>query len=892
MINSLRGTTSRFALAVIALCAATQAFAADGQTAPAAPIASDAPQTADSGAAPTDAPSSDIIVTGSRAALRAATAEKRDADNFVETLHANDVGKLPDQNVAEAVKRLPGLSVANDQGEGRYVVIRGIDPSLINVTLNGQTLPAPEPDGRVVKLDDLPSAMIQSVVVTKSLLASQDANAIGGEVNVRTKTAFDSKAPFFFDARGAIGLYGLNKKSPYEVDGTIGGRFGAGETFGAVLSVNYSRRPIESENFQGSSDWTHSIGGVFVPAGGGYRDYSPLRTRLGIVGNFDWRPSDDVKLYIRSSFSKYQDHETRDQNLLAITDFSGGLSSLKAAPTILVRHREEDDNTKSVTLGGDFNIGGGKLSMSGGWTRAEKTDPIRSEFTFTGPTVTVTYDPSTYPYTLVPNGAAAGIFADPTKFVQSKLKAEHRFTFERIWQGRVDYSHPLAIGTDSSFQIGFKYLDRHKNDDHDLTSYKSTKNANWTLDTVGFLGDSDFYNGQFNFGQRIDWNKAQAYLIAHPNVATFDYAGNLSGSLAPDYDVKERILAGYAMVTLKFGNLTIIPGLRVENTRDQTAAKIVGPAITKIGKAITTDAAYAAALAANNAFNARASNSYTDWFPGLNVKFEAMPNLLLRGAVTTSIGRPNYSTLAPFITVTPNDPNPATVLAGNPFLKPYKAVNFDAAIEYYPTKDSLFSAGFFYKDIKNPVYQIGHKGIANPGDIPGASLADYPTIDLTQYTNMDKEFIGGVELNAQTQFTGLSGFLSGFGISANYTHIWGHATGPGFRAGAIPLAYQSHDLGNVSLFYEKYGLTARLAFNYRSAFSDVVGTSAATDSWWDSQGQLDLHVGLQVTPQYTIYVDAANLTDSPWRHYQGSKDFLVEREHYGSTYRIGVQLHF
>jgi TonB-dependent receptor len=902
----LRDTTSRFALAAIALCVATPAFATDGQTAAASSAPSDAPQAADGGAAATDAPPTDIIVTGSRAALRAATAEKRDADNFVETLHANDVGKLPDQNVAEAVKRLPGLSVANDQGEGRYVVIRGIDPSLVNVTLNGQTLPAPEPDGRVVKLDDLPSAMIQSVVVTKSLLASQDANAIGGEVNVRTKTAFDSKAPFFFDARGAIGLYGINKKSPYEVDGTIGGRFGAGETFGAVLSVNYSRRPIESENFQGSSDWSHVVGGVNVPAGGGYRDYNLYRTRLGIVGNFDWRPSDDVKLYIRSSYSKYEDNEVRDQNLLAINFPAANtpaynaltLSTLPATATILVRRRIENDNTKSVTLGGDFNVGGGKLSMSGGWTRAEKVDPTRSEFTFTytppkgSPPLLATYDPSTYPYTLVPSGANAGLFTDPTNFIQSKLKAEHRFSFERIWQGRVDYSHPLAIGTDSSFQIGFKYLDRHKNDDHDLTSYKSTKGANWSLATVGAPGEGSFYNGLFNFGDRVNWDQAQAYLAAHPNVATFDYAGNLGGSLAPDYDVKERILAGYAMVTLKFGNLTIMPGVRVENTRDQTAAKLVGPAITALGATIKTDAAFAAALAANNGFNALADNSYTDWFPGLNVKFEAMPNLLLRGAVTTSIGRPNYSTLAPFITVTPNDPQPATVAAGNPFLKPYKAVNFDAAIEYYLNKDSLFSVGFFYKDIKNPIYQIVQRGIANPGDIPGASAADYPTIDLTQYTNMDKEFIGGVELNAQTQFTGLPGFLSGFGISANYTHVWGHATGPAFRAGAIPLAYQSHDLGNVSIFYEKYGLTARLAFNYRSAFSDVVGTSAATDSWWDSQGQLDLHVGYQVTPQYTIYVDAANLTDSPWRHYQGDKDFLVERERYGSTYRIGVQLHF
>ena len=144
---------------------------------------------------PASAPGDAIVVTGALQAQVKATDEKRAADNFVETLEANDVGKLPDQNVAEAVKRLPGLSVANDQGEGRYVIIRGIDPALVNVTLNGQTLPAPEPDGRTVKLDDLPSAMIQSITVTKSVLPNQDANAIGGSVDIRTKTAFDSRAP-------------------------------------------------------------------------------------------------------------------------------------------------------------------------------------------------------------------------------------------------------------------------------------------------------------------------------------------------------------------------------------------------------------------------------------------------------------------------------------------------------------------------------------------------------------------------------------------------------------------------------------------------------------------------------------------------------------------------
>lgn len=827
----------------------------------------------------------DIVVTGTRAALRQAIDEKRTSENIVEALHANDVGKLPDQNVAEAVKRLPGLSVANDQGEGRYVIIRGIDPNLVNVTLNGQTLPAPEPDGRQVKLDDLPSAMIQSITVTKSLLASQDANAIGGEVNVRTKTAFDNKEPFFFDARAAVGWYDINNKSPFELDGTLGGRFGAGEQFGAVVSVNYSRRPIESENFQGSEDWNDGI-----PAGGGLRDYNLTRTRLGIVGNFDWHPSDDAKLYIRSSYSKFQDHETRDQNLLADFDPEAGT----ATSTILVRHREENDNTKSVTLGGDFNVGGGQLSMSGGWTRATKVDPIRSEFTFNGPEVSASYDPSTYPYSLLAAGADAGVFDDPTLFKFNKIKAETRRTFEQLWQGRIDYSHPVPIGDDSSIQIGFKYTDRHKNDNHDLISYKKGKTA-WTLAEIGYAGDPNFYNGMFHFGQRVDWSKGMEFVADTAGSVAFDYAGNLSGSLEPDYDVKEQIIAGYAIATLKFGQLTLIPGVRIEHTRDRSAAKKVDiDALGQVSDGISTMVGYDTALAANNAFNVFGRASYTDVFPGLNAKYDVTRNLLLRGAITTSIGRPNYSMLAPFVTIEEQSPDPVAVTVGNPNLKPYKAVNFDASIEYYPTKDSVFSAGFFYKNIKNPIYAIEQHGITNPGTIASVPASEYDEIDLSQPMNLDSEYLGGIELNAQTQFTSLPGFLSGFGIAANYTHVWGHANGSVlFREGdKIPLAFQSKDLGNVSIFYEKYGFTARLAFNYRSPFMDVVGASKEEDSFWDAQGQLDLHIGYQISRQLTVFGDATNLTDSPWRHYIGSKDNLVERERYGPQLRAGVQVHF
>jgi TonB-dependent receptor len=831
---------------------------------------------------------SEIVVTGTRLSLRAATAEKRNADNFVEALQANDVGKLPDQNVAEAVKRLPGLSVANDQGEGRYVIIRGIDPSLINVALNGQTLPAPEPGARQVKLDDLPSAMIQSITITKSLLPSQDANAIGGEVNIRTKSAFDSSARFFFDARGAIGWYALNKKSPYEADGTVGGRFGPDDQFGAVLSVNYSRRPIESENFQGGGTFTAITGGA-LPDQGGLRDYNLIRTRLGVVGNLDWKPNDMARVYLRASYSRFTDDEIRDQNRL------DALSTLTTSPTtpcagapplstltgnfcgrgsVLVRARKEHDNTKSVTIGSEFETSNsGTFEMSAGWTKAVKLDPLRSEFRFrTGNNaVAGTYDAGTDPFIFKPF-----IGADLTKYIFNSLNIETRQAAEQIWQTRFDYTLPIGM-EGSSLKIGFKFLDRRKTNNQDRTNYGTVSgpsgSASFQLPSVTYMADTGFYDGRYPFGPRIDYWAARAYVDSHPGVVALTPGSTLSDSLANDSDAREDIYSVYAMFTVKTGNWTVIPGVRLEYTQDKFFAKVVN------SQSKLTDG-----------FNSQGGNGYTHIFPGLNVKYEAMRNLLVRAAATTSIGRPNYSSLVPFVVVD-STATPPAILLGNPELQPYRSINLDGSIEYYPNRDSLFSVGVFQKFIKDPIYST----TATLTNVTYAGIT-YPSASVTKPINVNEETVTGVEFNAQTQFTFLPGFLGGFGVSANYSHVWGHATAtniPGFtRTGDIPLGFQSSDIGNVQLFYEKYGFAARVAVNYRSAYLDTLGGTAAVDQFTDANAQLDVHLSYEVMPQATIFFDATNLTNAPWRRYIGVTSQLAEREQYGAQLRGGVQVHF
>ena len=855
MRRSFKGQL-RLNVAAIAVIAAATAHPAFAQTA-ASTTATD-PVAAEP-AAP------DIVVTGSRQAQRKAIAQKKLSNTLVETLYANDVGKLPDQNVAEAVRRLPGVSVANDQGEGRYVIIRGIAPNLVNVVLNGQTLPAPEPDSRQVKLDDIPSAMIQSVTVSKSLSADQEGSAIGGEVNIRTLTAFDRDKSFFVDARGAYGLYRKNQKSPYEGDIIVGGRY---RDFGAVVSVNYSRRPIESENFQGSTVFYAANGG---PDQFGLRDYNLVRERVGVVGNFDWRPSDAVKVFVKTSYSYFSDDEVRDQNRadqLAYTPASASSGTFLGRGSLLVRRRVERDNTKSVELGGEFVLPHDvKLEAAGTFTRAIKNDPLRSEFNFRGAANSAA---GTFDLTRSPYGFAFTNFP-PANYSLNSVNYDIRHAQDDLYQVRVDATVPIMAA--SALKFGGKYRQEIKTNNRDFQQFGRAAAFPFTGANASFVGNTSFYGSAYVFGPRVDYDAAQAYAAARPGTLT-QTAANLQSSRANsqvnDYYIREQVYAGYAMATFKFGNVTIIPGVRVEHTTDYAA-----------GKLLTT------ASPIDQDFNSFNSTSYTDFLPGLNARLDVTPQLVVRAAATTAIGRPNYPDLTPYISID-QTAAPTAITLGNPGIRHYKAVNLDADIEFYPARDSLFSAGIFYKHIDNPIYT--QTQTLNNVTYAGQTFA---TALVTQALNAETAYVLGFEANAQTQFTSLPGLLSGLGVSANYTHITGEGTNLPNRRGELPLFLQSRDIGTAQIFYEKYGFALRVAYSYRSSYLDTIGATAAADQFTDSNGQIDVHISYQPTPNVTLFADGSNLNNAANRRYLGGNHAqLIEREQHDLSIRGGVQLHF
>ena len=810
----------------------------------------------------------EIVVTGQRAAERRALQTKKVANNFVEALYANDVGKLPDQNVAEAVHRLPGVSIANDQGEGRYVIIRGVDPRYANVTVNGQTAAAPEPDNRQVKLDDIPSSLIGAVTVIKSLTPDLDANAIAGQVDIVTLSAFDRHGTFG-SARAAYGQFDLNDKHPYEGDLTLGGTFGADKAFGAVISANYSKRPVESQNIAGAS-WT-TAGGFDIPADFDQRDYNLVRERTGVVGNFDWRPNDDVQLYLRTQYSKFTDHETRDRFRLPIagtivpTNATTGSFS-KATGTRYIRRRDENDNTKTVSTGGKFNVGAGKLSVDAAYSRAEKTDPLRSEFQFaTGKTMTGTYDTSDVLFQLTPGASAF----DPAQYIFKSVNYDHREAVETLKQVRADYTLPMdTVGEGSSLKFGAKFTDRDKTNDRQYQTYDPGSLA-FTLAALNPPTLASTYDGRYAFGPKVDYTAAQAYVTANPTTLKLNAAKSLSTDLLSDYSVSEKISAGYVMATLKLGRVTLVPGMRVEHTDGDYTAKTFNNATSLRGPDTT------------------GGSQYTNWFPSLNAKMDVSDRLVLRAAATTAIGRPDYVQLAPAITV---DATANTVSTGNPDLKPLTSANLDAGFEYYLPGQGVLSASVFFKDIQDPIFT---RTLLNQNGTYGGVAMTGAAVSLP--LNASKATVTGLELNAQSQLSFLPGALDGFGVGVNLALIDSSIKGVPGRLDNLSLVQQSKTVGTAQLFYEKHGLTARVAYSYRSKFLYTLGADANSDVYWDKHGQVDARIAYAIgnkARSATVFLEGSNLNDEPWRTFVGQPHHLGENERYGRTFRTGVQLSF
>ena len=835
----------------------------------------------------------EILVLGQSANQASALSRKRSAEVVSDVLTRDAIGQFPDQNVAESLRRLPGINILNDQGEGRFVSIRGLDPSLNATSLNGVRLPAPESDVRSVALDVISSDIIESIEVKKSLTPDMDADTIGASVEIETTSAFNrQKRLLVAKIEGSYNEL-ANELSP---KGSIDFATRITENFGVAGGLSYYNRKFETDNIE-ADDGTDA-GSVVFAQEVQYRDYDVERERISGTLGLDVRAGDTTELYLKGTFSQFDDQEFRRRLTFDLGDFEDdGPSAIDGSQVQFsdadqeftverdVKDRFERQRIWSAVVGGETRSDGWHLEYLASYAKSTEKengsiDPATFERDFDGDGLVVGFDYSDPRIPLYSVSGAPITFVDASSYELNDIE----FTAlsdaqDEEWAAKFDVGRDIFLPNGTfTVQGGFKGRWRKKTYDAQIEFYE---NDDLTLDQVqgpqtyritlieplpSFTGSSDFF-----FANRGDFELQEAD-------SQFD-------SAVEDYRVDEDILAGYLLGRYETATLLAIGGVRYENTKND----IFGNTVTLIEEGGSlpdgTTADDDTVLVSPTAFE----KDYDHWLPSLNVRFEAQPNFTLRAAGYRSIVRPKLASLAPRFAVEEADDGEREGEFGNLALDPYEAWNLDASAEYYFGRNAAITAAVFYKDIKNYIVDtIVEDGVFNNIAFNEALIP----------INGPSAEVFGVEIGYSQAFTMLPSPFDGLLLQANYTYT--NASGLVPTDGdpddlrEISLPATSKHTGNIVLGYEKGPLSLRLAGTYRDRYLDELGDEAAFDRYVDDHFQLDLSAKLRLNQLVQVYYEWVNINDAKYFAYNnfGDRRNLYQYERYNWTMKFGARLTF
>lgn len=821
----------------------------------------------------------DIVVTGTILGAEARNLDaQRRADSIVNVISADGIGRLPDRNAAEAVQRIPGVAIERDQGEGRFVAVRGL-PSQWNSTLiNGNRLPTAEEEttSRATAFDFFPSELIEQVIVAKAITPDMEGDAIGGSINFITRTA-PKKRTLQLTAAGNY----LEKSDKFGglVSGMVGDRFGADDKFGFIVSGTYYARNWATDNYEPRRGGD-AIGITRLEL----RDYTGLRETVGLNGAVEYAMDNGGKLYARGIYGSLSDDETHYKHRYNF-----------ASNRIEVQHIF---NTLITELAGG-EIGGIHMFGKGGAKFDWKIAHYENLFRY-GDTpddrdhsyFVVRFDQRNVGYQGLDNRGSGKLAyntvdggSDPSDAISTHLPdafrmnpALTRLSNVELYKIRVketdrivaEANLTLPAGDTIEFKAGAKYRDKLRDATFEDLFYTWNPAAGPvpTLADFGLMDQPG--RGQYldelaigsryakQFSQVVSERQIVDWYLANRNNLVLDAAGSATrengGALGRTFTLNEKQMAGYAMMTWKPDDRwTILGGLRLEHTDTTVDGQVL------VKGALERE---------------KRSSDYLSWLPSLHITFRPDRDTNLRFAATRSFARPDFGDLAPGGAFSEAD---LEFAGGNPGLKPTYSANFDLLAERYFGEVGLIAAGAFYKRISNPIFD-------------SRRIGTFRGIEGVAFLTPDNGATGslyGLEITAQGRFAFLPGALSNFGVNANYTLIRSNFTLPDGREVRIPR--QADNLGNVALYYDDGRFSTRLAFNYKGAFIEEYGATAALDSYYGDYASLDLTVNYDVTPALTVFGEASNLTNAKLHYYLGSEERPLQVEYYGPRFLLGIK---
>lgn len=834
----------------------------------------------------------ETVIIGDRLRGQAKALNKQKSNpNITNIISSDQVGRFPDANIGDALKRVQGITMQNDQGEARNIIIRGLAPNLNSVTLNGDRIPSAEGDNRNIQMDLIPADMISTIEVNKTLTSDMDADAIGGSVNLITRASPNGER---ISATLAGGYGPIREKANYTAGFVYGNRF-LNNKLGVVFSASYFNNSFGSDNVEGV--WVKGKKDQVYMEEFDIRKYDVQRIRNSFAFSTDYKFNDNNSIYLNAMYNFRDDIENRYRvryrGIDAIYDGNDDITGFEGDVRRQTKGGIDNNRNKNGRLERqtiqNYSVGGEhllstKLQMnwSVNYAQASEDRPNERYIEYQNKGLDFNMNLNDTRFPLI---TAAG---DNTTedFGFRELSENNNYTEESELGAKLNFRVPFSIIEDQKGRIRFGARVRIKDKFRDNNFFEYSPITDFgKLNTL----PSTFYSGE-------NWQAGSQYVPG--NFVTNTYLGGLDLNnatlydqidvpaeyLGLNYNAKENIYAGYIRFDQDFNDrLSMIAGLRIENT-----------AIDYTANYITNEEDLEAKV--NN------TNSYTNVLPSIAFKYNTLNNWVYRAAFTTSLARPDYYALSPFVSVIPDDDS--AIDAGNPNLNATYAYNFDFMAEKYFKSVGLLSVGLFYKNLTDFIYTYRDNQYTNEqfaSDFPSL-INPIPTANpgnwsLTQQRNGESVDVFGFEVALQRQLDFIPGkFFKGLALYLNYTYTDSKAKGitnaDGEERKNVTLPGTAPHMFNSSLSWENKKFSARISLNRTAAYLDELGGQSFDDRYYDKQTFLDANVSYKFTRNLRIFAEANNLTNQALRYYQGTASRTMQMEYYQARYNLGLKFDF
>ena len=800
------------------------------------------------------------------------------ADNIINVLPADVITSLPNANLADALGRLPGVTLERDEGEGKYVQVRGTEPRLTNVTVDGVNLASAE-TVRQVKLDIIPANLVESVQINKTLQADMPADGIGGSIDLRTKNAEDVPTVFLESTGGYTPIIG--GRPVYQFDGTLGKRF-LEHKLGLLGGGSYDW------NGRGINDVEP---GPAVFGAYDQRDYQYYRERLGFAGTADYKFSDTSNVYLKGLYSHFNNFGNRWDYQLSTPLVSATQGDGTGTVSFGAEVRRPVQDLGSLQAGGRHVTTRFLLSWDVESSVGRTRDQGYSDATFApvdgSPLNSIPFALDTSQPLLPKLTPQNGVNVyDPTQMEYTGERIQNSYSPEvDLGFGASLAMSYSAAGHPSTFELGGRFRNVHKFQNLDTRQYiPNAAPGDSSLRMTNFLGsftDPGYYGGSYQFGPTVNYTST-----TFSGAETLDPTQTTIGN---NFNQVEKVAAGYLMNTVDVQRFRIVAGLRFENTGENIKG-------------------YTAATAGGAATPTVGAGSYLDVLPSASVRYKLTPSQGIRLVYGRGLSRPNFSDLVPFASIQPGGVRTTSTI-GNPNLRAEHADNLDLLYEQSLNPVGLLQAGVFYKRLTDPIIALSQT--LNAGT-PNQVIQTRPL-------NAGSAYLYGFEIAFQQHFPYLPGMLNGLGLSANYGYTASQVTFPpatnpdGTSSGVgrtdhPDLLRQAPHTWNISPTYDKRGLSVRLglAFNAANIFSynysdknagafDPTTSSGGGlkgpngDQYLYSHLQVDLQGEYALPKGFTVVAYGLNLSNEVFGFYQGSTIYPIQREFYKQTFGGGLR---